>query len=126
MNTKLYVGNLSDNTSEAQLRELFSQAGHVKSVTRPMDRATKSARNFAFVEMATAAEASKAIESLNGQEVDGHEIKVSEARARERVSAGGGFDRGGGHHGRDRFTRGDSRSGFGRGISRGSGHRGGG
>jgi RNA recognition motif-containing protein len=126
MNTKLYVGNLSDNTSEAQLRELFSQAGHVKSVTRPVDRTTKQKRNFAFVEMGTAAEASKAIETLNGQEVDGYEIKVSEARSREaNERLGGGFDKfnkKGGYHGRDQFSRGNSRSSFGR----GAGHRGGG
>ncbi|MCL5998191.1 MAG: RNA-binding protein [Chloroflexi bacterium] len=120
MNTKLYVANLSYNTSEDQLRELFSQAGHVKSVTRPVDRVTKLARDFAFIEMGTAAEASKAIQSLNGQEVDGREIKVSEARARERDTAGSALDRRGGHHGRDHHIRGDSRSGFGR----GSGHRG--
>ena len=121
MNTKVYVGNLSDDTSEAQLRELFSQAGHVKSVTRPVDRATKLMRNFAFVEMGTAAEASKAIQTCNGQEVDGCEIKVREARSREAdESFRGGFIQKGSHHGRDQFSRGDSRSGFGRGV----GHRG--
>jgi RNA recognition motif-containing protein len=121
MNTKLYVGNLSYNTSEAQLRELFSQAGQVKSVSRPVDRNTKLMRNFAFVEMATPAEASKAIETFNGQTVDGSEIKVSEARAHEgHERPGGGFDKKGGRPGRDQFSRGNSRSGFGR----QTGHRG--
>ena len=123
MNTKIYVGNLSYNTTEADLRELFSQAGNVKSVTRPVDHATHLMRNFAFVEMGTATEASKAIQSLNGQIVDGHEIKVTEARSREREAGDGfkgGFERGVRHHGRDRFVRGDSRSGLGRGNS----HRG--
>lgn len=125
MNTKLYVGDLSVNTGEAQLRELFSQAGHVRAVSRSVDRATKLLRNFAFVEMGTAEEAAKAIELLNGHEVDGRIIKVSEARAQEHEHgaarngfehAGGGF----GHHRQDTFTRGNNRSGFGR----GSGHRG--
>lgn len=122
MNTKLYVGNLSDNTSEAQLRELFGQAGNVKSVTRQVDRATKRKRNFAFVEMGTTAEASKAIETFNGHEVDGSEIKVSEARSKEATEHFGGVSsKKGFHHGRDQFSRGDSRSGMGR----GTGHRGG-
>lgn len=110
MNTKLYVGDLSENTSEAQLRELFSQAGHIKSITRSVDRTTKRLRDYAFVEMATPDEAAKAIQLLNGHEVDGRTIKVSEARSQERNSGGGGF----GHHGRDQFNRGNSRSGFGR------------
>jgi cold-inducible RNA-binding protein len=76
MNAKLHVGNLSYNTSEAQLRELFRQAGHVKSVTRSVDRATKLVRNFAFVEMGTTADASEAIRAFNGREVDGRVITV--------------------------------------------------
>ena len=114
MNTKLYVGDLSENTSEAQLRELFSQAGHIKSVTRSVDRTTKQLRNYAFVEMATPDEAAKAIQLLNGHEVDGQTIKVSEARSQERNMGRGGFDRSGGHHGQDQFNRGNSRSGSGR------------
>jgi RNA recognition motif-containing protein len=121
MNTKLYVGNLSYNTTEAQLRDLFSQVGAVKSVTRPMDRTTKLVRNFAFVEMGTAAEAAKAIQTFNGQAVDGSEIKVSEARSGEAdVSVRAGSFQKGRRHGRDQFSRGDSRSGSGR----GTGHRG--
>ncbi|MCL5995718.1 MAG: RNA-binding protein [Chloroflexi bacterium] len=95
MGTKLYVGNLSYNTTEVQLRELFSRAGTVKSVSIPIDRDTKSPRGFAFVEMATSGEAFKAIRMLNGEEVDGRAIRVNEARPRER-DFGGGFGRGGG------------------------------
>jgi len=69
MNTKLYVGNLSDNTSEAELRELFSQAGSVKSYSRPQDLVTKRLRSNAFVEMETVDEAAKAIELFNGHEL---------------------------------------------------------
>jgi RNA recognition motif-containing protein len=122
MNTKLYVGDLSSNVTEAQLTELFSQAGNVKAVTRPVDRTTKQVRNYAFVEMGTAEEAAHAIHLLNGKELDGHAIKVSEAHSLERNAARHGFDRGGGRHGHDQFIRGNSRSGYGR----GSGHRGGG
>ena len=82
MNSKLYVGNLSYNTSDTHLRELFRQAGSVKSVTRPVDRVTKLVRNYAFVDMATADEASSAIRLLDGQMVDGHRIEVSDAGSR--------------------------------------------
>jgi RNA recognition motif-containing protein len=114
MNTKLYVGDLSVDTSEAQLRELFGQAGHIKSITRQVDRTTKQLRNYAFIEMATADEAAKAIELLNGHEVDGRAMKVSEARSQERNTGRVGFDRSGGLHGHDQFNRGNSRSGSGR------------
>jgi cold-inducible RNA-binding protein len=99
MNTRLHVGNLSYNTTEAQLRELFSQAGRVKSVTRSMDRTSNLMRNFAFIEMETASEALNAIQRLDGHDVDGHTIKVSEARLRE-GNSGAGFDRGRSHRGR--------------------------
>lgn len=92
MNTKLYVGNLSYDTTEAKLRELFSQAGTIRSVAIPMDRSTNQPRGFAFVEMETPADALKAIKLCNGKEVDGREIKVNEAKPME--SRGGGGDRG--------------------------------
>ena len=94
MNTKLYVGNLSYNTTEAKLRELFGQAGPIRSVTIPMDRTTNQPRGFAFVEMETPADALKAIKLCHGQEVDGREIKVNEARPMEPRSGSGGGDRG--------------------------------
>ena len=116
MNTKLYVGDLPENTSEDQLRELFSQAGHIQSIARPVDRTTHQLRDFAFVEMGTAEEAAKAIELFNGHELDGHAIKVSEARSHDRGGNlnRGGFDRSGGRHGHDQYIRGNSRSGVGR------------
>lgn len=122
MNTKLYVGDLSPAVTEAQLTELFSQAGHVKSVARPVDRTTKQVRNYAFVEMGTPEEAAHAIHLFNGKELDGRAIKVSEAHSLDRNTPRRGFDRGGGRHGHDQFIRGSNRSGYGR----GSGHRGGG
>ncbi|MCL5999104.1 MAG: RNA-binding protein [Chloroflexi bacterium] len=94
MNTKLYVGNLSYDTGEAKLRELFSPAGTIRSVTIPMDRMTNQPRGFAFVEMESPADALKAIKLCNGQEVDGREIKVNEAKPQEARTGGGGGDRG--------------------------------
>lgn len=97
MNNKLYVGNLSFSTGEAQLRELFAQAGVIRSVTIPMDRITNQPRGFAFVEMESPADALKAIKLCNGQELDGREIKVNEAKpqeARTGGAGGGGGDRG--------------------------------
>jgi RNA recognition motif-containing protein len=93
MNNKLYVGNLSYDTSEASLRELFSKAGAIRSISIPMDRVTNRPRGFAFVEMETPADALKAIKLCDGQEVDGRTIKVNEARPQEARSGGGG-DRG--------------------------------
>lgn len=101
MNNKLYVGNLSYNTSEADLRELFGKAGTIRSVTIPLDRMTNRPRGFAFVEMETAEEASKAINMCNGQELDGRTLNVSEARPPQQRSDRGG-DRGGYGGGRDR------------------------
>ena len=92
MNNKLYVGNLSYDTGEAALRELFGKAGTIRSVTIPMDRMTNQPRGFAFVEMETPADALKAIKMCNGQEIDGREIKVNEAKPPEARSGGG--DRG--------------------------------
>lgn len=97
MNNKLYVGNLSYDTTEAKLRELFSAAGAIRSVAIPMDRMTNQPRGFAFVEMETPADALKAIKTCNGQMVDGREIKVNEAKPMEARTGGGsssGGDRG--------------------------------
>ena len=112
MATKLYVGNLSYNTNEDQLKELFSQAGEVASVTVIIDKMTGRARGFGFVEMADEAGAQKAVESLNGYEMDGRKIVVNEARPiTERPRTGGGFRRGGGGFG-------GGRGGFGGGGDR--------
>jgi len=93
MNNKLYVGNLSYNTSEAALRELFAKAGTIVSVAIPMDRATNQPRGFAFVEMESPADALKAIKLCNGQEIDGREIKVNEAKPQEARTGGTGGPR---------------------------------
>jgi len=110
---KLYVGNLSFNTSEDRLRELFEEHGEVASASMVMDRETGRPRGFGFVEMNDDAQAKAAIEALNGQNVDGRDLTVNEARPREdRGGGGGGFrgGRGGGGGG-----RGGGRSGGGRG-----------
>ena len=107
MNNKLYVGNLSYNTDEATLRKVFEKAGNVRSVSVIMDRMTNQPRGFAFVEMETPAEALKAIQQCNGEEVDGRNLKVNEAKpmeARTGGGSGGGF--GGGSRGNDRRSSG--------------------
>lgn len=91
---KLYVGNLSFNTSDARLRELFEVHGEVASANVVTDRDTGQPRGFGFVEFVNDAEANKAIEALNGQNVDGRELTVNEAKPRP--SRGGGGRRSGG------------------------------
>jgi RNA recognition motif-containing protein len=98
MESKLYVGNLSYNVSEGDLQRLFAQAGEVKEVTLIMDRATHQSKGFGFVEMATDADAQKAIEMFNEYELDGRKLIVNIARPREERGGGGGF-RGGGNRG---------------------------
>jgi RNA recognition motif-containing protein len=94
--SKLYVGNLSYQTSESELREIFSQHGEVVSATLVMDRETGRPRGFGFVEFADASSAKAAIEALNGANVGGRDLTVNEARPREPRSGGGGFGGGGG------------------------------
>ena len=97
MGKRLYVGNLSYTTTEADLRNAFAASGdEVAEVKIVMDRDTGSPRGFAFVEMATDAGAQNAITALDGKELQGRALKVNEAR--ERTGGGGGFrggDRGG-------------------------------
>jgi RNA recognition motif-containing protein len=83
MTTKLYVGNLSYDTTEEELQELFSQAGNVTSVALPTDRETGRPRGFGFVEMSTEEEARQAISMFNGQTVRERQIKVDASRPRE-------------------------------------------
>jgi len=91
MGTRLYVGNLSFNTTEVDLREAFTQAGlNALEVKMVMDRETGRPRGFAFVEMADQASATKAIEALNRRELGGRELNVNEAR--ERTPRAGGFN----------------------------------
>jgi cold-inducible RNA-binding protein len=95
MSRKLYVGNLPYSTAEADLQELFARAGTVDTVKVMRDMATGRARGFAFVEMATDAEAQKAISELNNYQLDGRGLTVNEARPKTE-GGGGGFGGGGG------------------------------
>lgn len=89
MNTKLYVGNLTFQTGEAELRDTFGQFGTVTEVHLATDRETGRPRGFAFVTYATAAEAALAMEKLSGVELDGRQITVNEAKSKEETTAGG-------------------------------------
>jgi RNA recognition motif-containing protein len=86
---KIYVGNLSFETSEDALRELFSQHGQVQSVNIVTDRATGRSRGFGFVEMADEDAGKAAIEELNGQSFEGRTLRVNEARQRPRQAESG-------------------------------------
>ena len=90
MSTKLYVGNLSFDTNTQDLEQLFGEVGTVESASLIEDRETGRSRGFAFVEMSSEAEAQKAIEQLDGKEVDGRQLKINEAKPRENRAAGGG------------------------------------
>lgn len=91
---KIYVGNMSFNTSEDSLRELFSQHGEVREVAVVMDRETGRPRGFGFVTMENASEAQAAMTALNGAELDGRTLTVNEAKPKA-PSSGGGGGRGG-------------------------------
>ena len=105
MSMKLYVGNLSFNTSGEDLQELFAQVGTVESATVVEDRETGRSRGFGFVEMSSKEEGQAAIQQFNGKEVGGRALNVNEAKPRE--------DRGGGNRG----GFGGGRNGGGRGGS---------
>ena len=92
MSTKLYVGNLSFNTTSTDLETLFAESGTVQSATIIDDRETGRSRGFGFVEMSTSEEAKAAISALDGKEVEGRNLKVNEAKS---PSNGGGGGRGG-------------------------------
>jgi RNA recognition motif-containing protein len=92
---KLYVGNLSFQTSSEDLQQLFSQAGTVESASVVEDRETGRSRGFGFVEMASKEEGEKAIEQFNGTDLGGRNLTVNEARPREDRGGGGGGGRGG-------------------------------
>ena len=96
MSKKIYIGNLSFNTTDAELRRLFEQHGSVDSVSVIMDRETGRPRGFAFVEMSDASSAAAAIQTLNGRELDGRSLRVNEAQERGAGGGGGGFGGGGG------------------------------
>lgn len=117
MSMKLYVGNLSFQTSSEELQELFGQVGSVESATVIEDRETGRSRGFGFVEMTNKEEAETAITQFNGKEFNGRNLTVNEAKARE--------DRGNRGGGRGGFGGGGGRGGFGGGRSGGGGGRGG-
>jgi RNA recognition motif-containing protein len=93
---KLYVGNLSFDTSETQLRDSFAAFGSVQTVQIIMDRDTGRSKGFAFIEMGSDQEAQAAIDGMNGKMLDGRSLAVNEARPKESRPGGGG---GGGGYG---------------------------
>jgi len=117
MSTKLYVGNLAFGVTSDDLHEHFAQAGTVESAKVVEDRDTGRSRGFGFVEMASSEEAMAAIEQFNGQDLDGRNLVVNEARPREEGRGRGGRGGGGG---------GGGRGGYGGGGGGGGGSRGGG
>ena len=104
MEAKLYVGNLSYETTEQSLRELFMQAGSVNSVALIKEPGTQRSKGFAFVEMGSQSEMQKAISMFNGYSLDQRQLTVSVARPREERSGGGGFRQNrGGNNNRRRY-----------------------
>ncbi|HKV38198.1 MAG TPA: RNA-binding protein [Blastocatellia bacterium] len=101
MSKRIYVGNLSFQTTEHDITDLFSQIGEVESTTIITDRDTGRPKGFGFVEMSNE-DADKAIAQLNGTELDGRSLTVNEARPRPERTGGGGYggNRGGGGRGR--------------------------
>ncbi|MCC6614301.1 MAG: RNA-binding protein [Anaerolineae bacterium] len=93
MAKKLYVGNLSYNVTEDQIRELFAQAGEITEIKVILDRDTGMSKGFAFVHMSDDAAAQDAIQRFNGHSLDQRTLNVSEARPREERAGGNGFVR---------------------------------
>jgi RNA recognition motif-containing protein len=130
MGNKLYVGNLSFNTTEIAIQDLFSQYGSVSEVMLMQDKFTGRSRGFAFVTMSSDEEAQAAVNQLHGKELDGRALTINEARPREDrpPGGGGGFGGGGGGGGRRDFRGGgggrdDRRGGGGYGGGGGGGRR---
>jgi RNA recognition motif-containing protein len=117
MNNKLFVGNLSFNTTENDLQDAFAAHGTVMEANLMMDRMTGRPRGFGFITMSTPEEAEKAIEALNGADLDGRALTVNIARPREERSGGGGGGGGGGGR------RGGGGGGYGGGGGGGGGGR---
>ena len=111
---KLYVGNLSFDTSSQDLEEVFGEVGTVESVNIIEDRDTGRSRGFGFVEMSSKEEGNNAIKEFDGKEVNGRQLKVNEAKPRD--NSGGGGNRGGGrggYGGGNRGGGGGGRGGYG-------------
>ena len=121
MGRRLYVGNLSYQTSSSELEKMFSEYGTVTSAQVIEDRETGRSKGFAFVEMSTDEEAQAAIRGLHGQDSGGRPLTVNEARPREERSGGGGGGYGGGGGGGGR--RGGGGGGYGGGGGGGGGGR---
>ncbi len=105
MSMKLYVGNLSFQTSSDDLQQLFAQAGTVESASVVEDRETGRSRGFGFVEMSTKEEGQAAIQQFNGQDMGGRALNVNEAKPREDRGGNGGGGRGGFGGGRNNASR---------------------
>lgn len=110
MSNKLFVGNLSFNTTENDLQDAFAAHGTVLEANLMMDRMTNRPRGFGFVTMSSPDEAQRAIDAMNGKEVDGRALTVNIARPREERPSGGGggggrrdYGGGGGGGGRNRY-----------------------
>ncbi|HYG22033.1 MAG TPA: RNA-binding protein [Verrucomicrobiae bacterium] len=106
MSTKLFVGNLSFNTTENDLQDAFAAFGTVTEANLMTDRVSGRPRGFAFVTMSSPQEAEAAIAEMNGKSLDGRALTVNEARPREESSNGGGrrsFGGGGGSGSRSRY-----------------------
>ena len=129
MNTRLYVGNLSFNTTADGVRTAFQEFGTVSDVHLVSDRETGRSRGFAFVTMGTPEEAAKAIEGMDGRTLDGRPLRVNEAEQRQQRGGGGGGGGGGGFRGGGGgggYGGGGGGGGYGGGGDRGGGGYGGG
>ncbi len=103
MGTRLYVGNLSYDTTAEQLKELFSASGTVVSADLVMDRHTNRSKGFAFIEMGSEEAAASAITALHDTELDGRKLNVNEAKPREERSTSNYGGGGGGNYGGKRY-----------------------
>ena len=111
MSNKIFVGNLSFNTTENDLQDAFAEFGQVLETNLMMDRMSGRSRGFAFVTMSTPEEAQAAINGLNGSSVDGRALTVNVAKPREeRTGGSGGGGGGGGGGGRREYSGGGSRN----------------
>lgn len=120
---RIYVGNVSVDTTKEQLQDAFAAHGEVTEVNIITDRYSGEARGFAFVEMPDVAQGNAAIEALNGADLGGQPLTVNEARPRRNDGGGGGGRRGGGGGGGGRGRGGYSRDGGNRGGGYGGGGR---